>query len=103
MRPAADPAGLLGRVPELEPLCESPSIRRAIERGDPFAVHRALFWARLFGRFPQHRETLDLLVGHRRFFAKPLTRAPALFSVNGVGASAYGRDEIGDDGAYVLT
>ncbi len=41
-----DPSEILNRVPELESLAGEPSIRRAIEAGDPFKIYRALFWTR---------------------------------------------------------
>jgi tetratricopeptide (TPR) repeat protein len=104
MRPARDPSGILGRVPELEALCTSPSVRRAIERGDPFAVYRALFWGRIFFRFGrEQRATLEMLLANRRLFWKPSTGAPWLFSYNGIGTTVYGQDEVGEDRAYVIT
>ena len=104
MRPSSDPAGLLHRIPELELFCDNDGVRRAIERGDPFAVYRALAWGRLFSRFaPQHAETLSRLLGNRRLFVKPLNGAPALFRLNGCGAGVYGETELGEDGWYIKT
>ncbi len=37
-----DPAGLLERLPELEPLCQDARVRAAVEAGDPFKVYRVL-------------------------------------------------------------
>lgn len=99
-----DPAGLLARIPELEPLCRHASVRRAVERGDPFALHRALMIGRWLGRFRgEEREVAAHLVGERRLFLKPLRGAPWLFTLNGMGATVYGEDERGPDGAYVKT
>ncbi len=100
----ADPSGILSRVPELEPLAEDPKVRRAIERGDVHRLYRILFWANLFGRMRAHRETIRLLLARRRLFLTPIRSAPALFSLNGVGATAYGRDDLDpNDGTFILT
>ncbi len=104
MRPVTDPSGILGRIPELESFCEDARVAAAVEKGDPFAVYRALFWGRLLGRFgAQHRGMLASLLANRRLFAKPLSGAPALFRINGFGAGIYGEVERGEDGAYVTT
>lgn len=101
-----DPSGILARVPELEPLASEPGIHRAIERGSPRAVYRALFWARWLGKLKgelQRREA-DALLGNRRLFLEPLAgRAPVMSTLNGIGTTIYGREEQGDDGAYVTT
>jgi hypothetical protein len=99
-----DPAGLLQRVPELRPLCEDPGVRRAVERGDPFRLYRALRWARWLGRLRSQRELIDALLRQRRLFALPLKSNPWLGTVNGFGASLLGsaeRDE--QDGTHIAT
>jgi tetratricopeptide (TPR) repeat protein len=97
-----DPAGLLERAPEIGSLAEADgSVRKALAKGDPREVYRALWWARLLGRLKPHRSTLDALLEHRRLFAAPYTRSPALGSVNGVGATLYGHSERDTDGTYV--
>lgn len=101
-----DPSGILARVPELEPLATDPGIRKAIERGSPRGVYRALFWARWLGRLRDDRakKEADALLGNRRLFLEPLAgRAPVMSTVNGIGTTIYGREEQGDDGAYVTT
>lgn len=101
-----DPSGILARVPELEPLATDPGIRRAIERGSPRAVYRALFWARWLGRLrdDKSKKEVDALLGNRRLFLEPLDgRAPVMSTINGIGTTIYGREEQGDDGAYVTT
>jgi hypothetical protein len=99
-----DPAGLLARIQELEPLCSDPRIRRAVEKGDPFKVYRALWWARLTGKLVAHRRTLDLLLGHRRAFAKPLAgKTPMLGTFNGFGATLLGASEKEADGTSIAT
>ncbi|GGC66926.1 tetratricopeptide repeat protein [Undibacterium terreum] len=97
----SDPAQLLQRVPELEALIDDPRIRKAIESGDPFKVYRALVWAKWLRRLPQHRDTVELLVGHRRLFAKPLKRSPSLGTVNSVGFSFVGEVESDTDGSHI--
>jgi hypothetical protein len=100
----ADPEGLLQRIAELRPLCEDDArLRAAVESGDAFRVYRALVWARLFRRLPQHRETLDALVRRRRLFARPLKGSPYLGTFNSIGASFVGSDEAEPDGSYVTT
>src|SRR6476659_6636457 len=100
----SDPAGIVSRVPELEALASHPGIRRAIERGDVHGLYRRLYWAQLFGRLPEHREALRMLVGRRRLFLRPLKSAPTLFTYNGIGTTAYGRDDVDpSDQTYVLT
>ena len=97
-----DPAGLLERAPEIAALAESDGpIRKALAKGDPRAVYRALWWARLLGRLKPHRQTLDALLAHRRLFATPFSRSPALGTMNGIGAMLYGASERDLDGSYV--
>jgi hypothetical protein len=96
-----DPAGLLGRITELGPLCEDQRIRQAVESGDPFRVYRALVWARLFKRLPEHRETLDMLVRARRLFARPVKGALFLGTVNGFGATLLGNTDAEPDGTFI--
>jgi hypothetical protein len=99
-----DPAGLLERAPELRRLAQADaSVRRALGRGNPHAVYRALWWARLLGRLKHHRKVLDSLLAHRRLFATPLRRMPVLTTVNGMGASVYGTSDRDADGSYFKT
>jgi hypothetical protein len=98
-----DPSEILTRVPELELLAGEPSIRKAVEAGDPFKVYRALFWARLLGRLPAHRETLTRLLGNRRLFAKAIKGTPWLGTLNGVGATLLGESERDPEGTHVAT
>lgn len=101
-----DPSGLLARVPELEPFATDPGIRKAIERGSPRGVYRALFWARWLGRLrdDKSRQEASALLGNRRLFLEPLKgRAPVMSTINGIGTTIYGRDEQAADGAYVTT
>lgn len=98
-----DPGGLLGRIPELEPLCQDPGVRRAVEKGEPFAVYRALWWARLTGRLRDQREALGLLLRSRRAFARPLQGKLFLGTFNGFGATLLGSSEADPDGSSVAT
>jgi hypothetical protein len=89
-----DPSGLLQRIPELRALCEDAKVRRAVERGDPFKVYRALMWARWLGRLRSHREVLDTLLRRRRLFARPLKdKSLFLGTMNGFGATMLGDAE----------
>jgi hypothetical protein len=100
----SDPAGLLARIPELEPLAADASVRKAIERGDVHGLYRVLFWANLFGRLRHHRDTIRMLLARRRLFLMPIRSAPSLMTVNGVGARGYGHgDPDHEDGTYILT
>jgi hypothetical protein len=100
----ADPAGLLERAPELEQLAlTDESIGKALARGNVHAVYRALWWARLRGRLGAHRATLDALLAHRALFVTPLRRSPVLSTINGLGASVYGRADRAPDGSYIKT
>jgi hypothetical protein len=98
-----DPAGLLSRIQELEPLCADPRIRRAVEKGDPFKVYRAIWWARRTGKLVAHRRSLDLLLAHRRAFAKPLRGKLWLGTLNGFGATLLGSSEAEPDGTRIAT
>jgi hypothetical protein len=101
-----DPSGILARVPELEALSTDPGIHKAIERGSPRGVYRALFWARWLGRLrdEKSKKEASALLGNRRLFLEPLAgRAPVMSTINGIGTTIYGREEQGDDGAYVTT
>ena len=97
----SDPAQLLERIPELEPLAAHPGIRKAIATGDTFKVYRALWWAKLLRKLPQHARTLDALLRNRRLFAKPLKGTPSLGSLNSVGFSFVGESERDADGTHI--
>lgn len=100
-----DPAGLLTRVPELARLAQlHPSLARAIERGKPHAVYRALFWLKLLGKTERETELVGQLLGTRRLFLQPLNGAPTMVTYNGVGARPYGESEVDSaDGTFILT
>jgi hypothetical protein len=99
----ADPTGLFQRIPELEPLCQDPRIRKAVEGGDPFKVYRALWWARTLNRLPQQRDVLKLLLSQRRLFAIPIKKAPTLHTINTIGFTIVGSSEKNADGTYIAT
>ena len=98
-----DPSGLLQRAPELEPIAAAvPTIGEALRSGKPHRVYRALWWARLLGRVPSiYRDTAKRLLGQRRLFLEPITSAPGLFTVNGIGTKLYGSDESAGDGLTI--
>jgi tetratricopeptide (TPR) repeat protein len=99
-----DPGGLLQRIPELKPLCEDAGVRRAVERGDPFRLYRALFWARWMGRLRSHRELIEALLSRRRLFARPLRGNISLGRVNGFGMTLLGAAEPDpEDGTSIAT
>ena len=53
---------------------------------------------------PEHREALRMLVARRRLFLRPIKSAPSLFTLNGIGTTAYGRDNVDpNDQTYILT
>src|SRR5262249_34901571 len=79
------------------------AIARAVARGNPHAVYRALWWARFRGRLAEHRPTVDALLAHRALFVTPARRAPVLTTLNGLGASVYGASDRDPDGSYVKT
>lgn len=87
-----DPAGLLQRVPELAPIASAtPQVSEALRSGRPHKVYRALWWADLLGRLPMmHREQAKNLLKQRHLFLEPITGAPGLFTLNGVGVRVYG-------------
>ena len=100
-----DPAGLVARVPELRALAaRSPSLRKAIERGRPLAVHRALWWLRFRGGSSADRPLIKSLLANRRLFVATMKGAPPLTTINGVGTTVYGSaDPDPRDGSYVTT
>jgi hypothetical protein len=100
-----DPAGLLARVPELARLAQlHPSLARAIERGKPHAVYRALFWLKLLGKTERETELVTQLLATRRLFLQPLNGAPTMMTYNGVGARPYGESEVDrGDGTFIMT
>ncbi len=101
----SDSAGLLDRIPEIEPLCEDRRIRKAVESGDPFKVYRALAFARWTGRLKAHRDVLQMLLRNRRLFARPLKDSSlALFTMNGFGTTLLGKAEPdAHDGSHIAT
>ncbi len=101
--PPSDPAGLLERIPELEPLCADRWVRRAVASGDPLRVYRALFWARLTGRLRRHRGSVSRLLRTRRAFWRPLRGQLFLGTWNGMGASFVGKAEREEDGTKIAT
>jgi hypothetical protein len=103
-QPLRDPAGILERAPELAEIAAADAaVRRAVERGNPHAIHRVLWWGRLLGRLKAHRKTVDTLLAHRRLFLAPLRRMPVLSTVNGIGAKLYGSSDEDGDRTYVKT
>lgn len=98
-----DPAGLLQRVPELGAIASAnPTISEALRSGKPHKVYRALWWASLLGRLPEmHRAQARSLLARRRLFLEPITSAPGLFTLNGVGVRVYGESEREDDGLSI--
>ncbi|MCP3137288.1 tetratricopeptide repeat protein [Pyxidicoccus xibeiensis] len=100
-----DPAEFLQRIPELRALCEDAGVRRAVERGDPFKLYRALRWARWLGRLRSHRQVLDTLLRQRRLFARPLKQGGLfLGTFNGFGATLLGSAEPdAEDGTSIAT
>jgi hypothetical protein len=100
-----DPAGLLGRVPELRALAaHSRALRKAIEAGRPLAAYRALFWLRFRSGHAADRAVVTSLLARRRLFVTPITRAPDLSTVNGVGTRLHGSgDHDAHDGTYLTT
>src|SRR5581483_7094326 len=58
----------------------------------------------LLGKLPAHRETIKLLLARRRLFLTPITSAPPLATLNGVGVRVYGQtDADRNDGTYIVT
>jgi hypothetical protein len=98
-----DPSGILTRVPELETLAHLPSIRRAIESGNPFRVYRALLWVRVLNGAGTHAATVKALLANRRLFARPLSGSPWLGTFNSVGATFVGESERDTDGTWIAT
>jgi hypothetical protein len=99
-----DPAGLLGRIPELSKLAdESPAVRRAIERGKPGALYRALLFVRWFGKSAERKSGAAELIARRRLFIEPITSPPALITYNGIGVRLYGNAELDADRTYIAT
>lgn len=98
-----DPAGLLGRIPELEALAKaSPRVARAMASGDAHGVYRAVWWERR--RLSAHAETVRTVLAHRRAFLMPLKGAPMMATLNGVGARVYSDgDRDPTDGTYIGT
>jgi hypothetical protein len=100
-----DPAGLAARSPELAAIAHRiPAVRRAVERGRPHEAYRALLAARMLRRLGDLAANGDALLAHRRLFFRPLTGAPAMFTLNGFGTRLYGNSEYDvRDGTYVAT
>jgi hypothetical protein len=100
-----DPAGLVTRVPELLRLAQAhATLARAIERGKPHAVYRALFWLKLLGKTDRDSELVNQLLASRRLFIQPLEGAPTMLTYNGVGSRPYGNSEPdSSDGTYIMT
>lgn len=101
----SDPAGLLTRVPELEPFTRYPGVKKALASGRPHKVYRALFWGRLFGRFKaDHKRVAKELLANRRLFIEPVDSAPGHSTINGIGTMMLGNVELdGEDGTSIGT
>ena len=100
-----DPAGLLDRVPELEAFVADSRFRQALATGDPFAVHRYLFWGRYLGWLPAGLTAqANELIRKRRYFGVPLSGPPVLGrTVYGSGLRLYGAAEMEKDGGHIAT
>lgn len=100
-----DPLELIRRIPELEALQTDAKIQRALQRGEPFKVYRALQMARLFRRLPEHAELLRMLTSQRRLFArtaksKPLVGGPSFLCFGYIDESE-SRSQHDTDGSYL--
>lgn len=100
-----DPLELIRRIPELEALQTDAKIHRALQRGEPFKVYRALQMALLFRRLPQQTELLRMLTAQRRLFArptknKPLVGGPAFLRFGFIDESE-SRSQHDTDGSYL--
>lgn len=101
LRPS-DPAGLLQRMPELEPIAtEDAAIRTALASGDPFKLYRALRWGSWTGRLGNHKAVVKELLGNRRLFARPINGSPGLYTLNSFGVGFVGESEHHSDGTYI--
>jgi tetratricopeptide (TPR) repeat protein len=52
---------------------------------------------------PTRRRLLEEVLANRRWFLEPITRAPSLSTVNGIGTMLYGESEKEADGTYIAT
>ena len=101
----SDPAGVLQRIPELEPFTRYPSVKKALASGRPHKLYRALWWGKLLGRFRrEHRDIAKELLANRRLFVEPVESAPSHSTINGIGTAIYGTAELDDqDGTSIGT
>ena len=98
----SDPAGLLQRMPELERIAiEDGPVRAGLASGDPFKLYRALRWGSWTGRLKAHQELVTELLNNRRLFARPIKTSPGLGTLNSLGVSFVGEDEVHPDGTYI--
>ncbi|MCR4317323.1 MAG: hypothetical protein NUW37_13375 [Planctomycetes bacterium] len=86
-----------------EELLEDDEIRRAHKSGDPVRLYNALRKNRNYFS-PDVQDDVTDLLADRRGFVKPVAKAPALSTVNGVGTMLYGKSELDSrDGTYIAT
>ncbi len=95
---------LLGGGTAADEMLLDAAVAAAVDRDDPFAVHRALRGLRRRTQSGSARAEIDAVLDRSRVFARPLQKAPGLGRLNGIGTGMYGSaDYDAEDDTYVKT
>ena len=88
----------------MQRLLNEPDVQAAIQAGDPAGLEEMLRRRRRFEPNPHVCRKLDELLENRRLFVRPIGRAPAMATFNGIGTMLYGRRDFDPaDGAHFAT
>jgi Flp pilus assembly protein TadD len=91
------------RRDKLRSLLYDSEIARAVEDGRPRDLYKLLLAKRKKAGLAEQPE-IDELLDNRRLFAEPIKKPPTMFTMNGVGTSLYGKQELDpNDGTYIAT
>jgi hypothetical protein len=100
---STDPRGWLSACPELNQFVSDSAVAAAVAAGDARRLRAALEKRRKGSRGAFEGRAIGAILARRRLFTMPVTKAPTLSTVNGIGARIYGKSDVAPDGTYVGT
>ncbi len=103
MEQGSDPRKWLEACPELAQFASDPELSAAIAAGDARRLVRALERRRKGRRGPFEARALDTILARRRLFIVPISKAPGLQTINGIGTSMFGKADAAPDGTHIAT
>jgi Flp pilus assembly protein TadD len=87
----------------MDQLRQDPSIGPVMAKLRGAELYRALRARLKVENNANNRRLLEEVLGDRRWFLEPITSAPTMSSINGIGTKLYGESERAPDGTHVAT